>query len=128
MHILAIGKSALQSESDRFCSHKARSRVDNDLHLHQVLGLARTFGRNTSTNPPRSSSMKPILDLCSEYMMPLVSSRCARSVCSELWIERICARSWDVRGVELQVICVCGAPAIDLDPRMSLRQIHAAKV
>ena len=30
MHILAIGKSTLQSESNRFCSHQARSRVDND--------------------------------------------------------------------------------------------------
>ena len=30
MHILSIGESALQSESNRFCSHKARSRVDND--------------------------------------------------------------------------------------------------
>ena len=30
MHILAIGEGALQSESNRFCSHKARSRVDND--------------------------------------------------------------------------------------------------
>ena len=30
MHILAIGESALQSESNRFCSHKARSRIDND--------------------------------------------------------------------------------------------------
>ena len=30
MHILAIGESALQSESNRFCSDKARSRVDND--------------------------------------------------------------------------------------------------
>ena len=30
MHILAVGKSTLQSESNRFCSHKARSRVDND--------------------------------------------------------------------------------------------------
>ena len=30
MHILAISQSTLQSESNRFCSHKARSRVDND--------------------------------------------------------------------------------------------------
>ena len=30
MHILAIGESTLQSESNRFCSHEARSRVDND--------------------------------------------------------------------------------------------------
>ena len=30
MQILAISKSALQSESNRFCSHKARGRVDND--------------------------------------------------------------------------------------------------
>ena len=30
MHILAIGESALQSESNRFSSHKARSRVDKD--------------------------------------------------------------------------------------------------
>ena len=30
MHILAICEGALQSESNRFCSHKARSRVDND--------------------------------------------------------------------------------------------------
>ena len=30
MHILAIGESALQSKLNRFCSHKARSRVDND--------------------------------------------------------------------------------------------------
>ena len=30
IHILAMGKSTLQSESNRFCSHKARSRVDND--------------------------------------------------------------------------------------------------
>ena len=31
MHILAIGESALQSEWNRFCSHKARSRVDNEV-------------------------------------------------------------------------------------------------
>ena len=30
MHILAIGESALQEESNHFCSQKARSRVDND--------------------------------------------------------------------------------------------------
>ena len=30
MHILAIGEIALQSESNRFCRHKARSRVDNN--------------------------------------------------------------------------------------------------
>ena len=30
MHILAIGETALQSEGNRFCSHKARSCVDND--------------------------------------------------------------------------------------------------
>ena len=30
MHILAIGESALQSKSNRFCSHKVRGRVDND--------------------------------------------------------------------------------------------------
>ena len=30
MHILAIGESALQSKSNRLCSHTARSRVDND--------------------------------------------------------------------------------------------------
>ena len=127
MHILAIGESTLQSESNRFCSHKARSCVNNDLHLRQVLGLARTFRRSTSTNSPRSSNIKPTLDLSSEYMMPLVNSCCTRSVCSELWIECISGRSWDVRGVELQVVCVFGAPAIDLDPRMSLRGLHAAK-
>ena len=66
MHILAIGKSALQSESNHFCSHKAQSCVDNDLYSHQVLGLARTFWRNTSTKSPRASSMKPTLDLSSE--------------------------------------------------------------
>ena len=30
MHILAIGKSTEQGKSNRFCSHKARSRVHND--------------------------------------------------------------------------------------------------
>ena len=30
MHIVAIGENALQSESSRFCGHKARSRVNND--------------------------------------------------------------------------------------------------
>ena len=30
MHILAVSQSALQRELTRFCSHKARSRVDND--------------------------------------------------------------------------------------------------
>ena len=30
MYILTIRESTLQSESNRFCSHKARSRVDND--------------------------------------------------------------------------------------------------
>ena len=30
MHILAIGESTLQSESNRFCSHKAPNCVDND--------------------------------------------------------------------------------------------------
>ena len=30
MHILAIAESALQSELNHFCSHKARSRVNND--------------------------------------------------------------------------------------------------
>ena len=30
MHILAIGESTVQSKLKRFCSHKARSRVDND--------------------------------------------------------------------------------------------------
>ena len=30
MYILAISESTLRSESNRFCSHKARSRVDND--------------------------------------------------------------------------------------------------
>ena len=30
MHILAISEGTLQSESKRFCSHKAQSRVHND--------------------------------------------------------------------------------------------------
>ena len=30
MHILAIGESSLQSESNRCYSHKARSRIDNN--------------------------------------------------------------------------------------------------
>ena len=30
MYILTIGEGTLQSESNRFCSHKARSRVNND--------------------------------------------------------------------------------------------------
>ena len=30
MHILTIGESVLQSKSNPFYSHKARSRVDND--------------------------------------------------------------------------------------------------
>ena len=30
MHILSIGERALQSKSNRFCSHKARNCVDND--------------------------------------------------------------------------------------------------
>ena len=30
MHILTISESTLQSKSNRFCSHKAQSRVDND--------------------------------------------------------------------------------------------------
>ena len=61
MHILAIGESALQSESNRFCSHKARSCVDRDFHLRQVLVLARTFWRRTSSNSPRSSSIRRTL-------------------------------------------------------------------
>ena len=125
MHILAICKSALQSESNPFCSQKARSGVHNDLHLRQVLGLARTFRRKTFTNSPHSSSTKPTLDISSEYMMSLVSSCSARFVCSVLWIKRMSRRSWNVRGVELQVVCVGGAPAIDLDPRMSLPGHHA---
>ena len=84
MHILTISKSALQSESKGFCSHKARSRLDNDLHLRQVLGLARTFRRKTSTNSPCSSSIKPALDLSSKYTMSIVNSCCTSSVCSEL--------------------------------------------
>ena len=127
MYIPTISEGTLQSESNRLCSHKARSRVDNDLHLRQVLVLARTFRRRTSTNSPRSCSIKRTLDLSSEYMMSLVNSCCTDPAFSELWIERISSRSMDVRGEELQVVCVCGAPAIDLDPRMSLRGLHAAK-
>ena len=93
MHILAIGKSTLQSESNRFCSHKARGGVDNDLHLRQVLGLVRTLRRRTSTNSPRSSNIKLTLGLSSEYMMLLISSCCTRSVCSELLIECVSGRS-----------------------------------
>ena len=127
MYILTISEGALQSESNRFCSHKARSRVDNDVHLRQVLVLARTFRRRTSTNSPRSCSIKRTLDLSSEYMMSHVTSCCTDPACSELWIKHISGRSRDVRGEELQVVCVCGAPAINLDPRMSLRGLHAAK-
>ena len=57
MHILAVGESTLQSRWNCFCSHKARSRVDNDLHLRQVLGLAQTFRCRTFTNSPRSSNI-----------------------------------------------------------------------
>ena len=127
MYILTVSESTLQSESNRFCSHKARSCVDNDLHLRQVLVLARIFRRRTSTNSPRSCSIKRTLDFSSEYMMSLASSCCTDPACLELWIERITGSSRDVRGEELQVVCVCGAPAIDLDPHMSLRGLHAAK-
>ena len=127
MYILTISEGTLQSESIRFCSHKARSRVDNDPHLRQVLVLARTVRRRTSTNLPCSCSIKRTLDLSSEDMMSLVHSCCTDPACLELWIERISGRSRDVRGEELQVVCVCGAPAIDLDPRMGLRGLHAAK-
>ena len=121
MHILAIAEgAALQSESNCFCSHKARSRVDNEFHLSQVLVLARTFLLRTSANSPRSSSIKRTLDLSSEYIMPCVNSCCTGSICSELWVERTTGRSRHVPGEELQVVCVCGAPAIDLDPGMSL--------
>ena len=127
MYILTISEGTLQSKSNRFCNHKARSRVDNDLHLRQVLVLARTFRRRTSTNSPRCCSIRRTLDLSSEYMMSLVSSCCTDPACSELWIERISGRSRDVRGEELQVVCVCGAPAIDGDQSISLRGLHAAK-
>ena len=47
MHILAIGESPLQSESNRFCSHKARSSVDNarleDLVMAADLALMGSF-------------------------------------------------------------------------------------
>ena len=127
MYILTISESTLQSESNRLCSHKARSCVDNNLHLRQVVVLEWTFPRKTSTNSPRSCSIKRTIDLSSEYMMSLVSSCCTELACPELWIERISGRSRDVRGEELQVVCVSGAPAIDLDPRMSLRGLHPAK-
>ena len=112
MYILTISKRTLQSESNRFCSHKARSRVYTDLHLRQVFVLAWTFRRRTSTNWPRSCSIKQTLDFSSEYMMSLVSSCCTDPAFSELWIERISGSSRDVRGGELQVVCVCGAPAV----------------
>ena len=127
MYILTISERTLQSESNRFCSHKAQSRVDNDRHLGQVLVLARTFRRRTSTNPPRSCSIKRTLDVSSEHMMSLVTSCCTDPACSELWIERISGSSRDIREAELQVVCLCGAPTIDLDPCMSLRGLHAAK-
>ena len=37
MHILPIGESTLQSEANRFCSHKSRGRVDNDRFEDLVL-------------------------------------------------------------------------------------------
>ena len=37
MHILAISGSTLQSKSNRFSSHKARGRVDNDRFKDLVL-------------------------------------------------------------------------------------------
>ena len=128
MYVLAISKGTLQSESNRFCCHKAQSCVNNDRYLSQVLVLARTFWRRTSTNSLRSCSIKRTLDFCSEYMMSLVNSCCTDSACSELWIECISGNSKDVRGEVLQVVCPCGVPAIDLDPRMSLRGLHAAKL
>ena len=76
MYILTISESTLESESNRFCSHKARSRVGNDLHLRQVLVLARTFRRSTSTNSPCSCSTKRTPDLFSEYMMSPAISCC----------------------------------------------------
>ena len=127
MYILTISEGTLQSKSNRFCYYKARSRINNDRYLSQVLVLARTFRRRTSTNSPRSCSIKRILDFSSEYMMSLVSSCCTDSACSELWIERISGNSKDVRGGVLQVVCVCGVLAIDLDPHMSLRGLHAVK-
>ena len=66
MYILAISKSTLQSKSKRFCSHKARSRVNKDLHLRKVLVLARTFRHRTPSNSPRSCSIKRTLDFFSE--------------------------------------------------------------
>ena len=127
MYILTISERNLQSESNRFCSHKARSRVDNDRHLRQVLVLAQTFGRRTSTNSPRSCSIKRTLDFFSEYMMSLVSSCCTDPACSRLWMEHISGSSRDLPGEELQVVCVCGAPAFDLHPRTRLWGLHAAK-
>ena len=127
MYILTISERTLQSKLNRFCSHKAQSRVNDDRHLRQVLVLARTFRRRTSTNSPRSCNIKRTLDFSSEYMMSLVSSCCTDPACSELWMERISGSSRDVRGEKLQVVCVCRAPAMDLDPRMSLRGLHAAK-
>ena len=120
MYILTISERIFQSKSDCFCSDKAQSRVDNDGYLSQMLVLARTFRRRLSTNSPPSCSIKRIPDFSSESMMSLVSSCCTDPACSELWIERNSGSSKDVRGEELQVVCVCGAPAIDLDTRMSL--------
>ena len=84
MYILTISEGTLQSESNRFCSHKARRRVDIDL---QVLVVARTFRRRTSTNSPRSCSIKRTVDVSSEHMMSLVNSCCTDPGCSELWID-----------------------------------------
>ena len=54
MDILTISEGTLQSESNRFCSHKARSRVNNDRCEDLV----------SAADPASMCSLKVIVDRC----------------------------------------------------------------
>ena len=96
MHILAIRESALQSELHRFCSHKARGRVDND-RLEDLV---------TAAYPASMGSFEVVMDQREvlekrhiEVMLIDVRIRQQELVVDRVRVERVAC--WPIAGREL---------------------------
>ena len=98
MHILSIGESALQGESNRLCSHKARGRIDNDC-----------FGKLVST-----------VDFASMGRFEVVCNR--REVLERQHVEMmwmgvsICRRESEVDRIRMERVACRGTAGLELLP------------
>ena len=96
MHILAIGESTLQSEWNRFCSHEAQSRVDNDRFEDLVWAADLAFMGSLEVAMDR----REVLEEMDGEVVPIDVRVCRQKlVVDRVWVEPVTRRR--IAGLEL---------------------------